>query len=204
MPRLTAIGLQRADLPAGWKASAPDPDPDAAATSAELAQCAGGVDNYPDETGDSTSDDYSLGNATISSDVISFRSQADVADDVAIMKSPNVDACYVKFAENDVSIPAGASLDSVSFLIVPGSAGGPSNVVGNGAATLEVSGSGGDVGLYDNMVLITGPSIEAEVDFSNVGSPVPAKVRAAVTAKVAARVAAAAAAAARAGAGAQT
>jgi hypothetical protein len=194
-PRLTAIGLQRADLPASWKVSAPDPDPEAAANSAELAQCTGGVDNYPDETGDSSSDDYSLGNATISSDVSSFRSQADVADDVAIIKSPSVNACYVKFAENETTIPEGVSLDSASFLIVPGSAGGPSNVVATGAGTLEVSGSGPDVGLYVNTVLITGPSIEAEIDFSDVGAPVPAKVRAAVTAKVAARVAAAAAAA---------
>ena len=83
--RLTAIGLQPTDLPADWTPTAHDPDPDGAAESAELAQCVGGRDNYPDQTGDSSSPDYSLDTASISSGATSYRSQADVAADVAII-----------------------------------------------------------------------------------------------------------------------
>jgi hypothetical protein len=165
-----------------------DPDPDAAAESASLAQCTGGHDNYADETGDSSSDDYSLGNATISSDATSFRSQDDVADDIAIIKSPKVNDCYVKLFESEGGgLPASATLNSMSFLVTPGSAGGPSNVVATGAGKINVTVSGQVVDVYINVAFMTGPSIEAEVDFENVGTPVPASVRAPLIAKVATR-----------------
>jgi hypothetical protein len=193
-PQLTAIALQPADLPAGWTASAPDPDPNGAAESATQAKCVGGRDNYSDETGESNSDDYSLDDATISSDVTSFRSQADVADDIAILKSPKIDACFVRMFESEAgTLPQGTSFDSASVLITPGSAGGPSNVVGTGAGKIEISGSAGQIAdLYLNFAMITGPSIEAEIDFENLGSPVPASVRNLLIAKIAARAAVAA------------
>ena len=45
--------------------------------------------------------------------------------------------------------------------------------------------------MYLTIVSISGRLIEAEVDFDNVGAPIPADVRAALVAKVAARAAAA-------------
>jgi hypothetical protein len=192
-PQLTAIALQPADLPAGWTGAPPTLDPDEAAESAALAQCVGGRDNYSDETGDSSSDDYSLDNASISSEASSFRSQDDVADDIAIIKNPKIDGCYVKIVESEVGeLPPSATLDSASFLVTPGSAGGPSNVVATGAGRIEVTASGQVVDIYVNVAFITGPSLEAELDFSNVGSPVPANLQAALIAKVAARAGAAA------------
>jgi hypothetical protein len=184
---LTAIALQPSDLPAGWTGTAPDPDPDSAAESAAIAQCTGGHDNYADETGDSSSDDYSLDNATISSEATSFRSQADVADDIAIITSPKINDCYVKLLETEGGLPPGATIDSASFLVTPGSAGGPANVIATGAGHIEVTVSGQVVDVYVNVAFITGHSLEAEVDFENLGAAVPATVRAPLIAKVAAR-----------------
>lgn len=188
---MTAIGLQPGDLQ-GWTASAPDPDPNGAAESAAQAKCAGGRDNYSDVTGESNSNDYSLDDATISSDVTSFRSQADVEDDIEILKSPKIDACFLKMFESEAGVmPAGTSLDSASVLVTPGSAGGPSNVVGTGACKIEISNSAGQIAdLYINFAFITGPSIEAEIDFTSLGAPVPASLRDPLIAKIAARVAA--------------
>lgn len=192
--QLSAIVLQPADLPTGWTGTANDPDPAGdAADSAALAQCVGGRNTYPDEIGDSNSDDYALDNASISSEATSFRSPADLTSDIAIIKSPKIDACYDKLAATEVggSLPAGSTLNSASIVVTPGSAGGPSNVVATAAGRVEVTVGGKVTDLYLNVAFITGPSIEAEIDFTNVATPVPASVRAPLIAKIAARAVAA-------------
>jgi hypothetical protein len=195
-PRLTAIALQPADLPAGWVGAAHAPDLNSAAEDAAFVSCVGGRDTHTDETGDSNSPDYSLGNATISSDATSFRSQADVTNDTAIIKSPKMSGCYQKMAAAQLaaSLPTGATLNSVSIVVVPGAGGGPSNVIATaaGKVSLTVSGKVGIV--YVNVAFIVGPVTEAEVDFMNLGAPVPATIRGPLIAKVAARAAAVAAA----------
>jgi hypothetical protein len=190
-----AIALQPSDLPVGWTATPADPDPDAAAESAQLAQCVGGRDTYADETGDSNSDDYSLDNASIDSEVASMRTADDVKDDTSVVTSPKIDACYDKLAAAQISegLPAGSTLNSESFTFTPGAAGGPSNVVATAAGKVEVTVNGAVDDLYINVAFITGPLIEAEIDFTNVASPVPAALRASLIAKIAARAGAAAA-----------
>ncbi len=195
-PRLTAIALQPADLPAGWVGTAYVPDPNSVAENAALVSCVGGRNTYTDETGDSNSPDYSLGNATISSDATSFRSQADVTNDVAIIKSPRCLACYQKEAAAQVtaSLPTGATLDSASIAIVSGAGGGPSNVIGTGVGKVTVTIAGKVSVVYVNAAFIVGPLTEAEVDFTSLGAPVPASITGPLIAKVAARAAAVAAA----------
>jgi hypothetical protein len=192
-PQLTAIALQASDLPAGWAGTASDPDPAEASEDAALAQCVGGKDSYPDETGESNSDDYGLDNASISSSATSFRSPADVTADTAIIKSPKIDSCYKQLAVSQLGgLPAGATLNSAEINVTPGSAGGPSNVVATASGKIEITASGQVLDFYLNIAFITGPSIEAEVDFFNIGSPVPAALRASLIAKVSARAGAAA------------
>ena len=84
-------------------------------------------------------------------------------------------------------MPPGSTLNSMSFLVTQGSSGGPSNVVATGAGKIDVTVSGQVIDVYINVAFITGPSLEAEVDFENVGSPVPASIQAPLIAKVAAR-----------------
>lgn len=194
--QLTAIVLQPADLPAGWTGTPHAPDPQDAADNAALAACVGGRNTYSDETGDSNSDDYALQNASVSSDATSFRSQDDLTTDVAIIKSPKIDACYNKLAASEIggSLPAGSTFDSASVVVTPGSAGGPSNVVATASGKVEVTVTGQVIDLYLNVAFITGPLIEAEIDFTNVGTPVPASIRTALIDKIAARAGAASAA----------
>jgi hypothetical protein len=190
--RLTAIALQPSDFTSDWAASAPTPDPNEAAESASLAKCVGGRDTYADQTGDANSPDYSLGTATISSDASSFKTPADIAADVAIIKSPKISACYEQLARTQLlaSLPAGSTINSESVAITPGTGGGPSNVVGTGAGTFNVTVNGALSNLYVDVAFITGPLTEAEVDFANIGAPVSPTIRAALIAKVAARAAA--------------
>jgi hypothetical protein len=195
-PRLTAIVLQPADLPAGWVGSAYVPDPNSVAENAALVSCVGGRNTYTDETGDSNSPDYSLGNATISSDATSFRSQDDVTNDTAIIKSPKMSGCYQKQAVTQVtgSLPAGATFDSASIAILPGSAGGPSNVIGTGVGKVTATIAGKVMTVYVNAAFIVGPLTEAEIDFTSLGAPVATSITAPLIAKIAARAAAVAAA----------
>jgi hypothetical protein len=194
--RLTAIALQPTDLSADWVSTAYVPDPNSAAENAALARCVGGRDTYADQTGDAHSPDYSLGNATISSDASSFQSQADIAADVAIIKSPKISGCYEQLAHAQLlaSLPAGSTINTQSILITPGAAGGPSNVVATGVGKFNVTVGGALNDLFINVAFITGPLTEAEIDFANVGSPVPASIQAALIAKIAARAASVAAA----------
>jgi hypothetical protein len=126
--------------------------------------------------------------------VTSFPSQADVTSDTAIVRSPKMSACYSKLAADEIggTLPAGSTLNSASVVVTPGSAGGPANVVATGAGKVEVTVNGAVNDLYVNVAFITGPSLEAEVDFTNLGSPVPAALRSSLIAKVAARAGAAA------------
>lgn len=155
----------------------------------------GGRDTFADETGDSNSDDYSLDNATISSEVTSMRTADDLKADVAAITSPKIDACYDKLVATQLGagLPAGSTLDSESIIFTPGRAGGPSNVVATAAGRVEVTVNSEVDDLYVNVAFITGPLIEAEIDFTNLGTPVPASLRASLIAKIAARAGAAAA-----------
>jgi len=194
-PQLTAIALQPSDLPADWAATPHEDDSSSATYDAALVNCVGGRNTDADETGYSNSDDYALDNATITSEATSFRSQADVAADTAIITSPKINACYLKLSEGELadSLPEGATLDTASVAVTPGSAGGPRNVVGTVVAKIEVTVSGQVIDLYINAAFITGPLIEAEIDFTNIGAPVPASLRNSLIAKIAARAGAASA-----------
>lgn len=149
----------------------------------------GGRDTYADETGDSNSDDYSLDNASIGSEVTSMRTAGDLTADIAVITSPKISACYDKLAVAQLGqgLPAGTTLKSASIVVTPGPAGGPSNVVATAAGNVELTVNGAAATLYINVAFITGPLVEAEIDFTNLAAPVPAALRASVIAKVAAR-----------------
>jgi hypothetical protein len=190
--RLAGIVLQPTDLSAVWVPSAYVPDPNDAADNAALARCVGGRDTYADETSDSHSPDYTQGNATISSDASSYKTAADVTGDVAIIKSPKISSCYETLARTELlaSLPAGSIINTESVTITAGTGGGPSNVIGTGTGQFNVTVNGALNDLFINVAFITGPLTEAEIDFANVGSPVPASIQAPLIAKIAARAAA--------------
>jgi hypothetical protein len=193
-PRLTAIALQQADLPAGWTGTPYMVDPGDAANDTAMAKCTGGRDTDADESGESHSPNYALAGATVSSQASSFRTADDLTADVATLHSAKISGCFDALlrAEVAASLPAGTTVNAVAITITPTAAGAaPSNVVATGSGTVTVTSSGLKLGVFLNVAFITGPSIEAELDFENLGQPVPAAVQTALIAKVAARAAAA-------------
>ena len=190
-PQLLAITLQPADVPAGWKSTPYQPDPSDAADNAALDKCLGVPDTDSDETGEADSPDYSLANATISSSASSYKSQADITTDTETIKSPKISSCLDALFATQLkpTLPTGSTLGGVSITVTPHTSTEPANVIATAAGTISVTASGQSIVVYLNVAFITGPLIEAEVDFEDVGQPVPVAIQTAAITKVAARAA---------------
>lgn len=191
LSELKKIVLRQTDVPSGWKGTPYKPDPTDSANQAALVQCVGSRNTDSDKVAEAHSDDFSLGDATISSAATSYRSQSDLDTDVAMLHSPKLGPCYEQLVKKQLgaSLPAGATIDSASIQIMPGSAGGPANLAGTGTGTIKVRVNGQQVPLYLTVAFIVGPLIQAEVDTENIGTPVPASVVNALVATVATRAA---------------
>ena len=164
--------LRPGDLPATWKGT-PYTDDGGRNSNSELASCVGAKNTDVDQVATTNSDDYSLGNATISSSATSYRSQSDVESDLAILSSPKLTACYTSTAKKDLAggMPAGTTVGKVSVKFTPGPGSGPSNVAGTGQAIIAVTANGQQVPVYDTFVYVTGPNLEVEIDAENVRHP---------------------------------
>ncbi len=192
LAQLKAVVLTSADLPAGWTGAAYQPDPTDAASDATFNRCLGSRNTDSDESADANSEDFSKGDATISSEATSYRSAADVSSDLAALHSPKLDACFQAQVRADAagSLPPGTAIRSIDVKSsTVGAGGGPSNVVGRLTATVSLTVSGRSAQLYLTTVFITGPQIEANVSTESLGQPIPAALQSALTAKVAARAA---------------
>lgn len=183
--QLKKIVLQPADLP-GWKASPAEPDPTQQADDAQMASCVGVKNTDEDQVATSDSDDFSLGDATISSSASSYKSPSDLDVDLAVLHSPKFDSCETQLMSKGIaeSLPQGSRVGTMSLKITPQPGGDwPANVVGIGTASVPVTVNGQQVTLYADFAAITGPLIEADVEAENVGAPVPAAaLRAAIVA----------------------
>lgn len=191
LAELSKIVLQPADLPADWKGTPYQADPSNAADQAAMVSCVGARNTDPDKVAEAHSQDYALGNASISSSASSYRGQSDLDVDTAILHSPKVSTCFEQLLSKQLasSLPAGAKIASESLKITPGSAGAPANVVATGTGTITVTVSGQQVPVYLTIAFITGPLIEAEVDTENVGTPVPTSLVQSLITTVATRAA---------------
>ncbi|MDQ6850775.1 MAG: hypothetical protein M3070_12600 [Actinomycetota bacterium] len=183
--------MQPGELPAGWTPTPYRASPGDAAEQAALVRCVGGRNTSGDTTSEAHSPDYRNGNAQVSSNAKSVRSQADLKADIALARSPKVDACYQQLLRKKLasSLPTGGTVKSVTVKVTKAAAGSPRNVIATVAATIKVVVSGSPIVLYVNSAMITGKQIEAEVDFTSVGAPLPATLRAGLTKKVADRAA---------------
>jgi len=183
--QLKKIVLQPADL-SGWKASPAEPDATQQADDAQMAKCVGVKNTDEDQVATTDSDDFSLGDATISSTASSYKSASDLDVDLAVLHSPKFVSCETQLMSKGIaeSLPQGAHVGTMSLKLTPQPGGDwPANVVGLGTASLPVTVNGQQVTLYADFAAITGPLIEADVEAENVGAPVPAAtLRAAVEA----------------------
>jgi hypothetical protein len=190
LSQLKKIALQPAELPSGWKWAPYQGGPDNSAINADLYKCVGARNTDSDKVAEAHSGDFTLGDADISSSAASYRSQSDLNTDIAMLHSPKISPCLEQMMKKQVaaSLPAGGTIASVSVKTTPGSA-GLANVVATGTGTITISVNGQQVTVYLTTAFITGPLIEAEVDTSNVGTPVPASVVNSLVATVATRAA---------------
>jgi hypothetical protein len=185
--------LRAADLPIGWEGTRYKADPSGAADQATVAKCIGVRNTDSDKVAEAHSQDFALGTASISSRATSYRSQSDLDDDVAMLRSPKFSSCTTQLVRKvfATSLPAGTTIESVGVKITPGSVGVPANVVATGACTglIKVRASRQRLLFFIIFAYIRGPLIEAEVDTSTIGAPVPASVTKSLVAMVASRVA---------------
>lgn len=187
---LEQIVLQAADLP-GWTAAPYQDDPSNNQDELALMRCTGARNTDGDKVAEVNSSDFSLDQATVSSNATSYRSQADVDGDVAMLHGTKFASCYQSLAKDQLSksLPAGTTIRSIKVTVTPGNAGGPANLAATATAVIAVAVSGQSLTVYVNVAFITGPKIEAEVDAENVGTPVPAALRDKLVQAVAARAA---------------
>lgn len=191
LAKLAKIVLQATDLPTGWKGTPYKPDPGDAADQAAMVHCVGARNTDKDKVAEAHSDDFALGDASISSSATSYRSQSDLDADVAMLHSPKVSPCFDQLLKKQLatSLPAGATIESALIKVTPGSTGGPANVVAAGTGTVKLSANGQQVALYVSVAFITGPLIEAEVDTDTIGTRIPASVVQTLVATMATRAA---------------
>jgi hypothetical protein len=188
--QLEKIVLGTADFPTAWTGTAHQANASDAAWQASFVTCLAVRDTYGDKASEAFSQDFALGDAVVVSNAISYRSQSDVDTDVAALRGPKFAPCIDQLMKNQTaqSQPPGTPIVA-SFKITPGSGGGPANVVGTGTGTIKTGVNGQQVVRYLSFTYITGPLLEAEVDTSNVGAPLPAAEVRSLVAAVATRAA---------------
>lgn len=167
-PNLDPLLLRQSDLPTGWVTQTASPtSPSDASNAAQLSHCAGAKDTFPDQVGTAASQ-FGLGQATLNSNASRFMSQADVASDTQILKSPKASPCLtvlLQAALNQDFAGSGITASAVHLVVSPGSAGGPSNIVATSAGSATISTPNGAGTVYIDSVYIAGPKIEVEIDY---------------------------------------
>jgi len=170
---LQRLVLRTGDLPAGWTGAAYQSSPGASNAHAAFSQCAGIPNSDSAKTGEVHSDDFSQGEATISSEAFGYSSAAAVTSDRSAIAGPKAKQCFQTLFDQQLraALPAGSTLKPPSVTVTPGAVAGMSNVVGTVSASVSVSASGQSITVYVGAVFIAGPTIEAEVTYENVGAP---------------------------------
>jgi len=93
---LAKIVLQPSDLPAGWTSTPYQADPNEAAELAALMRCLGLPNTASDKVAEANSDDFHLGDASVSSSASSYRSQSAVDSNVAALHSSKFSSCLAQ------------------------------------------------------------------------------------------------------------
>jgi hypothetical protein len=194
---LSRMVVQSSDLPADFSVDdSGDNSDNSSFDDASFAACLGLPDSSlastpTDGVGNAQSPDFRSGEMGVSSSATSYRSEATVRTDTAALSNPKLAACLKSALQTTFAsdLPSGGRVTGTDVKILIGTNGGPSNVVATFVMTASIAAAGQTVDLYMSMVFVTGPRIEAEVDFFDIGQPFPADTEKATVEKVAARVA---------------
>ena len=189
---LSKLLLTQADLPSGWAASAAQTSADDGAAQSRFAKCVGIRDTHADKVAEADSQEFSNQTASISSSASSYSSAADIAADKgAFRDGAKATRCMTTMLRSEMSgqLPSGATLEDINLKVLPGSNGGPANVIAKITGTIKVTSSGHQLQVYLDSTYIAGDQIEAEVDFESFSAPVDAALQTKLVQAVARRVA---------------
>jgi hypothetical protein len=192
--RLQPVVVQLTDLPTGWQDSATggvnEGDSD---DEYELAQCLGAPSTAADQLVEIDSDEYSLDSqplATVDSSVIGYKSAADVAAGVAVLRDPGLASCAQQALPDDLSgiLPTAAKIENFAIRVSLGPGAGPADVVATVTSSFVVTGLGRAEDFAADFVFLTGATDEVELIFVAPSPGVPETVRSMVIAEVSARI----------------
>jgi hypothetical protein len=188
---LARIPLRRSDLPNGWTGHKHQSDKAGNnAFDQKFADCVGAVGGLG-AVQSVDGPDFDNGLAEISSSATRYASQQQVDKDVSILTGPRAESC-LNTALRDMlekNLPNNADVGSVDIAITSGSAGGPHNVVATATGSITLTENAQTIRLYFDLAFITGPRIEADVDFFNIGTRVDPSLQQQLIAVVARRAA---------------
>ena len=189
--QLRPVVLQATDLPTGWSGTPYKADPTGPDMNATFAACMGVRNTTLDKAADVHSQDFAMGTANIASEAASYPTAVDLAADVSTLTNAKYSSCAEAIfrAALGKTLPAGATISGVDVKVNPGAGAGPSNVAGTVAIKVTIMNSGLTQTIYSTMVVITGPLIEAQIEFTDSGQPFPAALQATLVGDVAARAA---------------
>jgi hypothetical protein len=188
---LAGYVLKASDLPAGWKGTPSSSDNSTDPTQVKLEQCLGVANHDAQQVATVDSDDFANADATISSSAKSYRTADVVTTDKNALLSGKAESCFRQVLPDALasSLPAGAKVGTIELHLTPRAATDPENLVATISASIPVTVSGQSITAYVSTAYIVGPQVEAQVDFENVGAPVPAGLQAQLVKTVADRVA---------------
>ena len=189
---LTRIVLQSDDFPSGWIAR-PTRGAGAAGSDADLqtqvATCVGVRTDTSKQINRAESPDFGSGQFTASSAATSFKTQIEVLNRLAAVRSPRAAGCFDKALRTSLAkvLPAHTQVQNLTVRTVDG--GAAPNVGATLHAVVTVSALGQTARVYSDTAFISGAGFGVQVTFTGVGTQVPSDVQQQLTRAVARRAA---------------
>ena len=185
---LGKVVLQPTDLPAGWKGT-PNTDDTTDSSGGELAKCVGAKNTDVDEVALVHSDDFDLGKSEISSEAESYKAQADIDSDRAVLSNPKLVTCFESELKKEAaSGEDGVTLVSVTAKFVPPATGAPKGYLGHIVGQAVVAAKGAKTTVYLDGYFLSAGLTEADVDAFSATTPVDPTVMMSLIQKVSARL----------------
>ncbi len=186
---LTRIVLQTDDLPPGWIAR---PTRGAGADTdmqTQVATCVGVRTDTSKQINRVESPDFGSGEFTASSAATSFKTQLEVLNRLAAVRSPRAAGCFDQALRTSLAkvLPAHTQVQNLTVRTVEG--GAAPNVDATLHAVVTVSALGQTARVYSDTAFISGAQFGVQVTFTGIGTQVPSDVQQQLTRAVARRAA---------------
>jgi hypothetical protein len=181
-----ALVFTRSDLPAGWKATPHQDDPTDKKFDAQLAACLGRPSPTTYLTAGANSQDFTSGDAEVSSEALLVKTVADFNADVDAVKGPKFIPCVKRVLTSSLQQLAGPSVRSVAVAPLPVDS--DLEFSAGFRATVKLQVQGQTVTVYQDGILLGKERIELTASFSDVQQPPDPALEKALVAKLGAKL----------------